>query len=105
MPRDLGGVPVAGAINGELADQAARDVGAEQLAAVPGLAGILPFLLDFEDEAGRGGVEAGPRHAAGPRVPGLPQRLGAGRAARLQPPLRWLEVAEHVGGAPAVRCG
>src|SRR5438067_5059275 len=83
-----GGVPVPGAVDRELCDRAVDDVGAHQLAAVPGVAIRLPGLLDLDDETRRRPVHARPLNPARPRMPALAQRDGGRDTLRLESPGR-----------------
>src|SRR4051794_29930045 len=91
-----GCVPVAGAVDGQLADPAVGDPAVDQLTAVPLLALVAPPPLELEEEAARGAV--GGLDAARPRegVVGLGDGEDVGGPLRRDPPLRERQVAEDV---------
>src|SRR4051794_9708880 len=103
VPALDGLVPVAGAVDRQLADPVALDDAVDQLPAVPLLALGLPALLDLEQEATGRGVDRLDAHPPRGGVALLPDRERALRAGGLDPPVRQGEVHEHVGGEQVVR--
>lgn len=89
-------VPVARAVHGELGDAGFTDVGAGNFAGVPVAATLVPALLELENEAGLGFVEAGADDAARRWVLLAAKRNGVVASQGLEPPVRNGDVQEDI---------
>src|SRR3954447_7605701 len=97
-----GCVPVAGAVDRQLADPAVGDPAVDQLTAVPLLALGVPSLLELDEEASRGAVEGLDADRPTEGVVGLADGVDVVGPLRRAPPLRERQVAEDVVGEQPV---